>query len=55
MKVKVAPRVYRTLTQGSASFEASQQRRLLLTLKEIESRTAGSQKVVGEGLSDSAT
>ena len=55
MKVKVTPRVSRTLSLDSASFQASQQRRLLLTLMEIESRTAGSQKIVGEGRSESVT
>ena len=36
MKVKVTQRVFRVLTQDSACFEASQQRRLL-TLMEIVS------------------
>ena len=40
--------------QQDASFKASQQRRLLLTFMEIESRTAGSQKIGGKGQSDSA-
>ena len=55
MKVKLTPWVPRMLTQDSACFKASQQRRLLMTLMEFESRTAGSQKIVGEGRSDSAT
>ena len=46
--------VSRMRTQDGACFEASQQRRLI-TLMEIESRKAGSQKMVGEGWSDSAT
>ena len=53
MKAKVMPRVSRVLTQDSACFEASQQRKLLMTLMKIESRTTGSQKIIGEGQSES--